>query len=191
MAEKVKENFDRFRSVNGDDWFTVSTHIASSIMRHLIPLRVRIFISLYWCVFFSPANKVRGKVIFSQVSVILFMGGGGMHAAQVHMPPPGMHVPPRHTCTPGTHAPPACMPPGTHAPWVDTTTCSQWAGSTYPTGMHSCYICHHGQPILTWKNESLFSAVTQQWFFILVSLGSLTYYQPFSSTCYQFRSTCI
>ena len=72
------------------------------------------------------------------------------------------HCPPRHTCPPSMHAPWAYMPPATHAPldmhtpqphmppWVhmapspacmpptDTTRCSQWAGGTHPTGMHSC-----------------------------------------------------
>ena len=51
----------------------------------------------------------------------------GMHARW------GMHAPPRHACPPGHVCTlQACTPP------TDTTRCSQCAGNTHPTGMHSC-----------------------------------------------------
>ena len=76
------------------------------------------------------------KVMFSQVSVILFMGGGlgvlhpggGLHPGERGLHPEGLH--------------PGGLNPGrgvgqTLSP-SDTTVYGQRAGSRHPAGMHSC-----------------------------------------------------
>ena len=104
---------------------------------------------------YGPQTKLRkGIVFYTCLSVILFTGGGACvpHMPPRHAHPPAKHVPhhahphhtsPYHEDLPAMHAPrhtlpPAMQPPATHAPPPDTTRCSQWAGGTHPTGMHSC-----------------------------------------------------
>ena len=76
-----------------------------------------------------PANEVWGKVMFSQVFVCPQRGGGWL---------PSMHHK-SHDQGGGANNPPAGRPGGVcPLPW-DTMICSQQAGSTHPTGTHSCY----------------------------------------------------
>ena len=84
-----------------------------------------------------------GKVIFSQASVILFTGRGGVAATPPDTHPSDIH-PIRQTHPLGRHTPRAHPPRQTH-PWAHTpldrhTTpgMATAADGTHPTGMHSC-----------------------------------------------------
>ena len=59
--------------------------------------------------FLPPTNKVWGKIIFSQVSVILFTGGHVWQAPTPCHAHPLPHTPPCHAC------PTPSMPPTTYA----------------------------------------------------------------------------
>ena len=86
-----------------------------------------------------------GKVMFSQASVILFTGGGGVYAQHAlgQTPPlPGRHPPGRHPL--GRHCPGQTPPLGRHVPQgrhppanIPHPTATAAKG-THPTGMHSC-----------------------------------------------------
>ena len=91
-----------------------------------------------------PANEVWGKVIFLHLSVILFPGGV---PGQVPSPLAGTH-PGRYT--PWQVHPQQVHPQGRYTPiphWTVTPSPQavharrywQQAGSTHPTGMHSCF----------------------------------------------------
>ena len=74
-----------------------------------------------------------------------------MHASAMHTPyhacPPATlphHACPCscHACPPAMHVPNHAYPPPTHVPpatYAPPTTCSQWAGGTHPTRMHSYF----------------------------------------------------
>ena len=84
-----------------------------------------------------------GKVMFLHLSVILFTGGG---REGVCPPPPWMQTPkgwadlPRCRTTMVGQTSPDADPPHSDPPWVGQTphTCSQQAGGTHPTGIHTC-----------------------------------------------------
>ena len=120
-------------------------------------------------VFLLPANKVWGKVIFSQASVIQFTGGvqawgWGMCAQEGVSMPEGGHAclgdtSAQGVCGPGEHAclgacmkEGVCMPGGMHSQGVcvagETATA---VGGTHPTGMHSCRIYYSNWAYFTWK----------------------------------------
>ena len=94
--------------------------------------------------YLPAANEVWGKVIFSQVSVSLFTGGG-MHAGRRCACPEGC------ACPGDMHARGACVVGGMCAWWEDVWlgACMVGgcvagemvtaAGGTHPTGMHSCF----------------------------------------------------
>ena len=109
-----------------------------------------------------------GKVIFSQASVILSTGGGGV-PGQVHPPgpgtPPGTRYTPRTRYTPlGPGTPPRTRyPPGPGTPLgpgtpprtryttpgaVHAGRYGQQVGGMHPTGMHSCYKCVYNNQLL-------------------------------------------
>ena len=112
--------------------------------------------------FYRPQHSC-DKVMFSQASVILYTGGGG-----VWQTPPGRHPSGRHPpgqTSPGRRPPRQTRPLSRHPPQVDTllpSACwdthplpSAWwdippppvataADVTHPTGMHSCLtFCIH------------------------------------------------
>ena len=99
-------------------------------IKHFLRTKVELLIYLLWKMYKESLNlqcdyrpqRSRGKVMFSQASVILFTGGyPSMYW--------GRH-PPRQT-------PPPCAdatPPGRHPP---TATA---ADGTHPTGLHSCLL---------------------------------------------------
>ena len=85
-----------------------------------------------------------GKVMFSQVSVILFTGAmcipecTGGDTPRADTPPPGRHLPPD---TPSGQTPPWQTPlPPADTPWQTPTLSptATAADGTHPTGMHSC-----------------------------------------------------
>ena len=100
--------------------------------------------------------------MFSQVSVILSTGGGGVWqtppwadtALDRHPPPdiPGAETPPAQCMLGYTH--PCPVHAGIHAPPLFAATA---ADGTHPTGMHSCFtgcnegsvhiLCDSGEPV--------------------------------------------
>ena len=79
-----------------------------------------------------PTNEVWGKVIFSQVSVILFTEGHAWHTCpQAHMPPTN----PRHAC------PLACTPPNRYYKMQSMSRqhASYWNAFLLPI-INSCYV---------------------------------------------------
>ena len=99
----------------------------------------------YWNAFlffliFTARNEVGGKVMFLQVSVILFTGGEGVgRSAPLHA---------------GIHPLPSAVHAGRYG---------QQAGSTHPTGMQSCYYLptkFQGRNVFSLSNEEGVSHVT-------------------------------
>ena len=101
-----------------------------------------------------------GKVMYSQASVILFMGGGcvSQHAMGQTPPrqtPPWADIPhpwadpptPRQT-PPMRHHSQGRHPPGRHPPPPTATA----VDSTHPTGMHSCLLNNCLKIFLHYKN---------------------------------------
>ena len=81
-----------------------------------------------------PPQRSWGKVTFSQASVILLTGGGGLPQCMLGYPPREQTPPPGSRHQP-THSPESRHPPGAeHAGRY-----GQRAGGTHPTGMQSCY----------------------------------------------------
>ena len=81
------------------------------------------YIDKVFNLFYRPQTKLRTRLCFYTVSVILFTGGGSapLHAWI-------------HTTPPGSRHPPGSRPPGT----VHARRNGQYAGGTHPTGMQSC-----------------------------------------------------
>ena len=107
---------------------------------------------------FTGRNEVVAKVMFLQASVILSTGGClpqcmlGYHTPWEQTPPgqtpPGSRHPPRadtpQADTPRADTPPQADTPGSRhpPPKKQVPAYGQWAASTHPTGMHSCFrIC--------------------------------------------------
>ena len=123
-----------------------------------IALHFREILRMFFAVF-TVRNRSCGKVMFLQVSVIVFTGGGGgvvsQHALQVSkgvypsMPcrSPGPHPGGFQAQTWGGSRPtpggvfrptPRGVYPSMHIgrpPWLTATA----VGGTHPTGMHSCF----------------------------------------------------
>ena len=80
-------------------------------------------------------------VIFSQLSVILFTGGGVSQHALGQTPPLGRHTPPRADNPLGRH--PSRQTPHRYTPPPGQTPShpppATAADGTHPTGMHSCF----------------------------------------------------
>ena len=87
--------------------------------------------------FLPPANEVWGKVIFLNLSVILFTGGG---SASVHA-----GIPPGSRPSLGADTPRPDTPLGADTPpcAVHAGRYSQQVGSMHPTVMQSCYRPQH------------------------------------------------
>ena len=118
--------------------------------------------SIHTCNLLPPANKVRGKLMFLHVSIILFMGRGegGTHAthAPCYARTPAMHTPCHGCPLPCTPLP--CMPltytlpcharlplpcthhPATYAPWNTCPLCCM-PPATHPPLPHMppCHAC--------------------------------------------------
>ena len=96
------------------------------------------------CLQLPPANEVCEGYVFTGVCASMRRvsasapGFRGVSDTSPGQTPPGRHPlgrhPPWADTPPGRHPPLGRHPPGRHPPWAD----SQQAGSTHPTGMHSC-----------------------------------------------------
>ena len=106
-------------------------------VERVVKNRVVVFIDTY---FYRP-QRSWAKVMFLQVCVILFTGGGCLPQCMLgyHPPPPWEQMPP------GSRHPPRADTPReqTHLleqtpPGKQTTAYGKRAAGTHPTGMHSC-----------------------------------------------------
>ena len=147
-------------------WTGLNTHVTHFTVRQHLFFRTISLVRVvsYWntCgeINYRP-QRSWGKVIFSQASVILSTGGGGVpwqaHPPGPGTPPrtrytsPGPGTPPRTRYTPGTRYTPQdwVHPPGTrYTPRdqvhplgaVHAGRYGPPAGGTHPTGMHSCFL---------------------------------------------------
>ena len=81
--------------------------------------------------FITTNNSSCRKVMFSQACVKNSVHGGACIRYTPSHAWPWACMSPGHACPLGMHRP---------------GQCSQWAGSTHPTGMHSCFFCSFENP---------------------------------------------
>ena len=128
------------------------------IFLHSKSFSIQLFLSFF---FITGRNEVVGKVIFLQLSVILFTGGGVSSretspcqgeppppATRENSPPPPPgrtppareNPPPLPGRTPPARENPPCQGEPPPPPRKQTAAYGQRAAGTHPTGMHSCLL---------------------------------------------------
>ena len=114
--------------------FILQLPVEDKLSLYIRPFHVRTNPAIWYCfIYLLPrANEVWGKVIFLHLSVILFTGGGGGVPGQVASLSRNIPL--------GRYTPPGQVYPSGQIPHraVHAGRYGQKAGSTHPTGMHSC-----------------------------------------------------